>query len=510
MENENGFIDLNGSESESQVWVHVLPSFKKGKVISISKKIPQTCSFSSYQQLKEYWKNMYGYNLPESDVGLIYYQVCFPWSEQSFYHYPSCCVKSVQPTQLFPDNGEHITKQFVQDLTERVPNICGSTLKLQEPTSRPPSDSWQKNDHKENISNQSSWVARSTNKISNKKFTPCNSQSSSNPGNELPVNYLAQIDVNYLGALTTLSNNSGPSRLMHNVIKEKNLKDALNMKQFQSTGFTDKRILADCYEKFFPPEKKSKISPHPSNLCIEEPGSLRLSDNHNIKVETMCSSELIKSDSDKSQSLNKISEELDDVSLNYMLRKRSSFDLNDFCAGLDEKNLHVGLVDENIALCTEKSDIDKNEVNGPNSVLEVKSHYFTDIPNEVQCNKSIDLVCTSLQEDKQSGKIKPLSKLKFNQLFGRKVKTQRTCTINSKKHMQKRNFKTNDIDSYFREKKQVNVSHFAKVPIKPSMPKLIQTCLAIQSSGKIELCGEIKKEGQYTKISTPCQKGFTE
>nr|XP_046467090.1 uncharacterized protein LOC124211751 [Neodiprion pinetum] len=496
MENENGFIDLNGSELEPQVWVHVLPSFKRGKVTSISKKIPQTCSFNSYEQIKEYWKNMYGYNLPESDVGLIYYQVCFPWPEQNYYHYPSCCIKAVQPTQLFPDNGEHITQQFLQDLTERVPTIFGSTLKLQELPSRPPSDNWQKNDHKENILNQSSSVARNTNKIPNKQLTPCNSRSSANPGYKLPVNYLAQIDVNYLGALSTFSNNSGTSRLMHNVIKDKNLRDALNIKRFVSTCSTDKRILADCYEKFFPPEKKSKFSQLPSDSCIKEYGSSPLSDKPNIKVETMCSSQLIKSDSDKSQILNEISEKVDDTSLNYMLRRRSSFDLNDFCAGLDENNLSVGLLDKNIALCPEKSDIDKNEFDGPNSVLEVQSHYFTNIPDKSQCNEITDLVNTSLQQDKQSEKIKPLSKLKFNNLFGRKSKTQRTSTMNLGKHMQKSNFKTNNIDFYFKGKKQVNVSHFSKVPIKPSMPKLIQTNLTIKSGGKIELCGANKKERQ--------------
>nr|XP_021325904.1 uncharacterized protein C18orf63 homolog [Danio rerio] len=88
-------------------WCHILPSMKKGQIISISRRIPEESPFQSYLDIQKHWSNMvntnikqfrhifllkysYGYQLPsvgEEDV--IYCSVYFKPIGDKLFTYPS-------------------------------------------------------------------------------------------------------------------------------------------------------------------------------------------------------------------------------------------------------------------------------------------------------------------------------------------------------------------------------------------------------------------------------------
>ncbi|XP_033754812.1 uncharacterized protein C18orf63-like [Pecten maximus] len=86
MENHHAEIDECAIGSP---WSHVLPSMKKGKVVGVTRTLPQNGPFKSYKDLKRHWKNTYGYRLPDSDDGVIYYQVHFRPLGGRIFTYPS-------------------------------------------------------------------------------------------------------------------------------------------------------------------------------------------------------------------------------------------------------------------------------------------------------------------------------------------------------------------------------------------------------------------------------------
>ncbi|XP_069776332.1 uncharacterized protein C18orf63 homolog isoform X2 [Narcine bancroftii] len=116
-------------------WCFVLPSMKKGQIVSISHEIPQHCPFQSYEDFQKHWKNMYGYNLPSinSDMAL-YYTVNFKLIGEKLFTYPFCCIRS-EPVQFFPRvDLESVLMSFLSDLKTKFPNLCGLPIKI---TSKP-------------------------------------------------------------------------------------------------------------------------------------------------------------------------------------------------------------------------------------------------------------------------------------------------------------------------------------------------------------------------------------
>ncbi|XP_046828623.1 uncharacterized protein C18orf63-like isoform X1 [Vespa crabro] len=122
----NGFINL----TEFSQSVYVLPSMSMGKVISVVKKIPSSCPFKDYEQMRRHWKNMYGYRLPKTPEGIIYYNIKFSSPGVNHFTYPSTCV-ALKPLQLFPSNdNEYIISQFIDDIRKTISEICGKKLQL--------------------------------------------------------------------------------------------------------------------------------------------------------------------------------------------------------------------------------------------------------------------------------------------------------------------------------------------------------------------------------------------
>ncbi|XP_047366408.1 uncharacterized protein LOC124955677 isoform X1 [Vespa velutina] len=122
----NGFINL----TEFSQSVYVLPSMNMGKVISVVKKIPSSCPFKDYEQLRRHWKNMYGYRLPKTPEGIIYYNIKFSSPGVNHFTYPSTCV-ALKPLQLFPSNdNEYIISLFIDDIRKTISEICGKKLQI--------------------------------------------------------------------------------------------------------------------------------------------------------------------------------------------------------------------------------------------------------------------------------------------------------------------------------------------------------------------------------------------
>uniref|UniRef100_A0A1I8ISH9 Cytochrome b5 heme-binding domain-containing protein n=1 Tax=Macrostomum lignano TaxID=282301 RepID=A0A1I8ISH9_9PLAT len=66
---------------------------KKGEVVEIRKDLPIDSPFNSFEELKIYWLNLYGYKLPSSESDIFYVQVLFRMLSAEPMTYPSCCVR---------------------------------------------------------------------------------------------------------------------------------------------------------------------------------------------------------------------------------------------------------------------------------------------------------------------------------------------------------------------------------------------------------------------------------
>ncbi|XP_078253954.1 uncharacterized protein C18orf63 homolog [Rhinoraja longicauda] len=112
-------------------WCYVLPSMKKGQIVSISHEIPPYCPFQSYGDFQKHWKNMYGYNLPEiNNDSALYYTVYFKLIGEKLFTYPTCCIRS-EPVQFFPRvDLESVLTSFFSDFKKTFPSLCGSPIKI--------------------------------------------------------------------------------------------------------------------------------------------------------------------------------------------------------------------------------------------------------------------------------------------------------------------------------------------------------------------------------------------
>ncbi|XP_060075255.1 uncharacterized protein C18orf63-like [Ylistrum balloti] len=128
MENPNAEIDECAIGSP---WSHVLPSMKKGKVVGVSHTLPPNGPFKSYKDLKRHWKNTYGYRLPESENGVIYYQVHFRPLGGRIFTYPEVCLRASDIQRVPRVDPRPILTAFLQVVQSKMSSICGSPLRLQ-------------------------------------------------------------------------------------------------------------------------------------------------------------------------------------------------------------------------------------------------------------------------------------------------------------------------------------------------------------------------------------------
>eukprot|EP00794_Sanderia_malayensis_P019009 gene19009-20921_t len=99
---------------------YVIPSMKEAFVCSISRLLPKTSPFTSYEELRKHWKLMYGYHLPTNSCD-CYYNVRF---------YGETMFTSNEPVFFYRCDSESIQSTFLKDLNLRVPSICGIPITL--------------------------------------------------------------------------------------------------------------------------------------------------------------------------------------------------------------------------------------------------------------------------------------------------------------------------------------------------------------------------------------------
>ena len=120
-------VEHFGSQS-----VLVLPRLTKGKLVSVTKQLPEGSKFSQWSAMKRYWKNMYGYRL-EGEEGmepLVYYNVSF-WGG-SVLTYPEWTVRRSSPRPVPRSDPRPVLDLFIRELQESNKLVCGNTFKLEE------------------------------------------------------------------------------------------------------------------------------------------------------------------------------------------------------------------------------------------------------------------------------------------------------------------------------------------------------------------------------------------
>ncbi|KAJ8042511.1 hypothetical protein HOLleu_13580 [Holothuria leucospilota] len=116
--------------SIEEKWSHVLPSLKKGKVVSVTHTIPHTSPFKKYKDIRRYWKNAYGYRLPENDTGIYFFNIHFPMIGSNIFTYPSLCVRRREPQIIPRVDPKSILQAFLKDVKVKMPSVCGLPLQF--------------------------------------------------------------------------------------------------------------------------------------------------------------------------------------------------------------------------------------------------------------------------------------------------------------------------------------------------------------------------------------------
>ncbi|KAK7882982.1 hypothetical protein WMY93_029156 [Mugilogobius chulae] len=122
---------LDPHHTGGPVWCHVLPSMKKGQIITISRKLPEDGPFRSYTELQRHWNRLYGYLLPDQEEDqVVYCSVYFKLVGQNLFTYPLCCIR-LSPVQRCPRvDLQGALSCFMADVREKLPSVCGFPTKI--------------------------------------------------------------------------------------------------------------------------------------------------------------------------------------------------------------------------------------------------------------------------------------------------------------------------------------------------------------------------------------------
>ncbi|XP_071340446.1 uncharacterized protein C18orf63 homolog isoform X2 [Trachinotus anak] len=126
---------LDPPSTGGTIWCHVLPSMKKGQIITISRQLPRDGPFRTYRDLQNHWDRLYGYRLPElAEEEVVYCSIYFRLVGERLFTYPLSCIR-LQPVQLCPRVDLQATLgSFLSDIRDRVQSVCGLPAHL---TSKP-------------------------------------------------------------------------------------------------------------------------------------------------------------------------------------------------------------------------------------------------------------------------------------------------------------------------------------------------------------------------------------
>nr|XP_043903692.1 uncharacterized protein C18orf63-like [Solea senegalensis] len=117
---------LDPSSTGGTVWCHVLPSMKKGQIITISRQLSGDGPFRTYRDLQNHWNRLYGYRLPELAEGEeVYCSVYFRLVGERLFTYPLSCIR-LQPVQRCPRvDLQGVLASFLSDIREQLKSVCG-------------------------------------------------------------------------------------------------------------------------------------------------------------------------------------------------------------------------------------------------------------------------------------------------------------------------------------------------------------------------------------------------
>lgn len=109
---------------------YTLPTLKRCAIHSVTPVLPQWGPITTYEEMKEFWKNMYGYKLPEAPgVDLAYVTVNFTTSSNQF-NYPKWAILPHQPTVIARVDPFPIIGKFLRDFHSCAASILGQPLKF--------------------------------------------------------------------------------------------------------------------------------------------------------------------------------------------------------------------------------------------------------------------------------------------------------------------------------------------------------------------------------------------
>ncbi|XP_034415986.1 uncharacterized protein C18orf63-like isoform X2 [Cyclopterus lumpus] len=122
---------LDPSSTGRPPWCHVLPSMKKGQIITITRQLPRDGPFRTYGDLQNHWNRLYGYRLPElAEEEVVYCSIYFRPVGQRLFTYPLSCVR-LQPVQRCPRvDLQGALGSFLADIGGKLRDVCGFPARL--------------------------------------------------------------------------------------------------------------------------------------------------------------------------------------------------------------------------------------------------------------------------------------------------------------------------------------------------------------------------------------------
>ncbi|XP_075737341.1 uncharacterized protein LOC142776896 [Rhipicephalus microplus] len=140
----------------------VLPSLNIATATAVSFKLFSDCPFRSFKDLKKFWKNTYGYRLPDqTEEMMIYVKVQFRTRRDHYYVYPILCLRPREAQILERINPYPIIGSFLQYVKLRMGQLCSEPFSMVSriPVFPTPQLRWTAKDAQTGIDNVS-WTPR--------------------------------------------------------------------------------------------------------------------------------------------------------------------------------------------------------------------------------------------------------------------------------------------------------------------------------------------------------------
>ncbi|GMR56235.1 hypothetical protein PMAYCL1PPCAC_26430, partial [Pristionchus mayeri] len=113
-------------------WACCLPKLGKGKIVGVHRRLPADCPFPSWDHIRHYWANAYGYHLPSHEPE-AYYDVLFNGMKKTMV-YPYYCVCSGEPEEapfrMAAEAASQTVAVFEATLNRRRATMLGEEVRV--------------------------------------------------------------------------------------------------------------------------------------------------------------------------------------------------------------------------------------------------------------------------------------------------------------------------------------------------------------------------------------------